>query len=297
MLNGIDIYHGDNISPQSIADMIRAHQLYFAFIKTGTGALGKDRQFMNYWQICRSAGLVCSAYHWFWPTTDPTLQALNFLDQYYKVSRAGVLPPIVDIEWTWNSGDTQTDANELWHQVVPAQRTSNIKEYLNRIELELNVKPIIYTATNFWNELIEDHSSADDNIFFGEHLLWIADPNNNGRKPLPWKNQQPAFTQTHFGEAAHSSDPFDKTDQDTFNGTLLEFLNTAAPGFTLMQKFPFSFIVKDLQRKLQEKGFLHDVADGFFGKKTFEAVAAFQTANALVGNGIIDAQTWNKLLS
>ena len=254
MLNGIDIYHGDDITPQLLNTMIRDHQLYFVFIKSGTGAQGKDSRFTEYWQICRSAGLVCGAYHWFWPASDPTQQANNFIEQYRRVSRAGVLPPVIDIEWTWNAGDRQSDENELWHKVSPPERTRRIREYLGKVQLELGVRPTIYTANSFWNELIRDNASAEDNSFFLEGLLWIADPNGNGRIPGPWQNTTPSFTQTHFGENAHSNDLFEILDHDVFNGNLLQFLNTTVPGFTLMKGFPFSNVVKVITTGIERQG-------------------------------------------
>jgi GH25 family lysozyme M1 (1,4-beta-N-acetylmuramidase) len=297
MLPGIDIYHGDDVNAGIITSMTKNHQLYFAFIKTGTGARGKDSMFPNYWGLCRKAGLVCGAYHWFWPTSDATEQAVNFLTQYRAVNRSGVLPPVVDIEWTWSAGDTQTTANELWNKVSPSHRIPKIREYLTKVATELNVKPVIYTAASFWKELLQDHASADDNNFFSSCSLWIADPNNNGRLPMPWRNSGALFTQTHFGESAESSDPFDKTDQNAFKGSLLQFLNSAVAGLTFSRGFPFSFVIKGLQQALKTKGFLADEADGFFGQNSETAITAFQISAGLVGNGIVDAQTWNKLLA
>lgn len=297
MLKGIDVYHNDPITPQNLGTMVKNNNLYFNFIKATTGGNGKDAAFANYWKISRSAGLLCGAYHWLWAATDATLQANNFITQYKTISRAGVLPPVVDIEWTWNAKDSQTDSNELWHKMPPAQRIPFIKEYLTKIELELTVKPIIYTAASFWNELIQDNSSTDDNLYFSQYFLWIADPNNNKRLPVPWQGTVPAFTQTHFGENSNSGDLFDKTDQNVFNGSTKQLLNKAVPGFTLMRGFPFSVIVKDIQTELQQNKYLVDTPDGFFGNNTEKAVIAFQSANGLTGNGIVDAQTWNKILS
>lgn len=296
MIQGIDVYHNDPLSPQGVAEMIRKHELYFAFIKSSTGANGRDPAFANYWNMCRTAGLLCGPYHWLWPTTDATAQALNFVAQYRTVSRAGVLPPVVDVEWTWNAKDPQTNANELWHSVPQQKRIPFIKEYLLKVETELNIKPIIYTAASFWNELLQPASSSEDNAFFAQYLLWIADPNNNKRLPVPWKDKGALFRQTHFGENSGSSDPFDKTDQNICNGSLKELLNSTAPNFTIMRGFPYSNIVKDIQAELKKKNFLSDEPDGFFGKNTETGVKNFQKAIELVDNGIIDAQTWNKLL-
>jgi hypothetical protein len=294
MINGIDIYHGNNINPHDFADMAKSNSVYFAFIKATTGGNGKDSKFIDHWQMARKAGIVCGAYHFFWPITDSNLQVNNFVTQYKMASRAGVLPPVVDIEWT----KTDSKQNEYWNQVLTTQRILIIKDYLQKIELILNVKPIIYTAYNFWQEYITPFSSADDDTFFAQYKLWIADPNGNRNVPIPWRNSTPLITQNHFGDNVPSSAPlFQQLDNDIFNGNLKDFLNAAMPGLVLMKGFPYSMVVKDLQQVLKTKNFLADTADGFFGTNTDKAVISFQNANGLLGNGVVDAQTWNKILS
>jgi lysozyme len=299
MLKGIDIYHNDPITPQNLSAMVKGHQIFFNFIKSSTGINGKDSAFATNWDMSRKAGMLCGAYHWLWPAEDASLQATNFITQYKTVSRSGVLPPVVDIEWTWNAKDSeiQNDKNELWHNLSPSLRVPFIKEYLDKVESELNVKPIIYTAASFWTELIEQNSFAEDNQYFSQYLLWIADPNNKKKLPKPWKDLKPSFIQSHFGENSNSNDLFDKTDQNDFNGELKELLNITIPGFTVMRGFPFSMIVFEFQKVLATGNFLHDEPDGYFGKNTEKAVMAFQEANGLIGNGIVDAQTWGKLLA
>jgi peptidoglycan hydrolase-like protein with peptidoglycan-binding domain len=64
-----------------------------------------------------------------------------------------------------------------------------------------------------------------------------------------------------------------------------------------MKGFPFSNIVLTLQEKLKGKSLLSDSPDGLFGNNTEKAVKDFQEANQLFANGIVDAQTWNKLFA
>lgn len=294
MINGIDIYHGDTVSQDDLIDMTKNNSLYFIYIKATTGANGKDPLFSSYWNMARAAGLVCGAYHFFWPVTDTGLQLNNFVTQYKQVSRAGVLPPVVDIEWT----KTKAGQKEFWNDVSPANRIIVLKDYLQKMELGFSVKPIIYTATSFWEGFITPHASADDNSFFSQYKLWIADPNNNGKLPKPWVNTRPLLIQNHFGDNVPKTAPiFQRLDNDLFTGNTLQFLNSTVPGFTMMKGFPFSLVVKDLQDALRSKNFLTGEADGFFGTATLQAVITFQNANGLLGNGIIDAQTWNKILN
>lgn len=294
MLKGIDIYHGNALRLDEVIKITKENELFFAFIKSSTGANGKDIKFATNWQLCRDAGLICAAYHWYWPLTDPTQQAINFVNQLKSVSRMGVMPSVVDIEWTYANGVAQIPTNELWRKVPTPQRIPKIKEFLLKVESELHFKPVIYTANSFWNDLIQPYASADDTQFFSQYPLWIADPNNNKKIPKPW--QKARFVQTHFGENAQNNTPYEHLDHDSFTGNLKELLNSTQPGFTMMKGFPFSNVVKQLQQVLKTGGFLTDTADGFFGTHTHDAVVAFQQSVGLTGNGIVDAQTWNKLL-
>lgn len=54
-------------------------------------------------------------------------------------------------------------------------------------------------------------------------------------------------------------------------------------------------IVKQLQQRLQEKGFNPGSIDGVFGLGTKAAVRAFQKANGLEPDGIVGQQTWKAL--
>jgi peptidoglycan hydrolase-like protein with peptidoglycan-binding domain len=53
--------------------------------------------------------------------------------------------------------------------------------------------------------------------------------------------------------------------------------------------------VKELQNKLNAKGFNCGAADGIFGSKTDSAVRSFQRANGLVADGIVGPKTWAAL--
>ena len=54
--------------------------------------------------------------------------------------------------------------------------------------------------------------------------------------------------------------------------------------------------VKTAQRLLNALGYSCGTVDGIFGAKTVSAVKKFQTAKKLTADGIIGANTWNKLL-
>ncbi|MCB0697201.1 MAG: peptidoglycan-binding protein [Chitinophagaceae bacterium] len=288
MLNGLDISHHNTINAQVLRDMSWKNRLYFNFIKASEGATIQDGQFASNWQLSRDAGLICGAYHFLRPFSDPLQQADNFISQYKKVSRVGVFPPVVDIEWA------QSSKGEQWSQLTPAKRLTQIKAFMAAVEHALNVQPIIYTAVNFWNTYVFPQCSNVDNEYFKQHMAWIVNLNGKGAIPKPWSSA--TFWQMHFGENGTGNDPYAHLDQDVFNGSLLEMLNSTLPGFTVMNGFPRSYVVYDMQDVLKTKGFIADEPDGYFGKNTETAVVKFQQANGLTGNGIVDRQTWNKLL-
>ncbi|HEX4850109.1 MAG TPA: GH25 family lysozyme, partial [Puia sp.] len=221
MIHGIDISHFSALNDVGIHAMIREHELYFNYIKASEGMTIQDPKFEEFWKMSRDAGLICGAYHFLRPLSDPTQQANNFLTQYRKVSRAGVIPPAVDIEWT----KTSNSSTEQWNQINPPSRINLIREFISKVELELNTTLVIYTASNFWKDFIQPGCSDDDNIFFAGHKLWLADPNQNGVLPVPWNSVGASFSQIHFGEQATTNDVFDLTDQNVFPGKTLDFLN------------------------------------------------------------------------
>lgn len=291
MIHGIDISHFSALSNDLIREMVREHELYFNYIKASEGMTIQDEKFEDFWKMSREAGLICGGYHFLRPLSDPVQQANNFLAQYKKVIREGVIPPAVDIEWT----KTSNDSPEQWAQIPPSRRIMLIREFISKIEQDLNTISVIYTATNFWNEFIQSASSDDDNDFFSSRKLWLADPNGNGRLPAPWASRGASFTQIHFGEQANTLDTFDNTDQNIFSGKTLDFLNCIESDFTIMNGFPFSFIVRDIQDALIAQHFLNGNADGLFGDQTEQSVRNFQSSSGLAANGTVDAQTWNAL--
>lgn len=292
MLLGIDTSHFSSFTPTQMKAIVKANRLYFNFLKATEGVTIQDEKFIAQWAICRDAGLACGAYHFLRPLSDATAQANNFLTQYKKVSRAGVLPPVVDVEWAKSS-----NGSEQWGQLTAADRVLKVKTFLSVVEAGLTVKPIIYTAPAFWRDFIDPGCSDADTQLFSTYKLWVVDLRNTGSLPKPWLTAGASFVQYHFGEQATTPELYDRMDQNKFPGTLKAFFNIMAPNFTIMRGFPFSFMVKDIQDKLVALGKLAaDGADGLFGANTETAIKAFQGENGLFVNGVIDAQTWNKLL-
>lgn len=293
-LLGIDVSKWDDQwNLNTLIAAVKKNNLYFNFIKATDGNTIVDRSFVSNWQMSRDAGLICGAYHFYRPSVNPSVQADYFLDAYKKVNHAGVLPLVIDIEWTKTSKSPET-----WSKLSGSQRINSVKEFLTVVQTQTGAPPIIYTANAFWNEFFDDYTSADDINYFASFPLWMVDL-KNGKTPIPrpWKNNVPAFIQYHFGENNSTNEPYDKTDQNFYNGSLKDLLNLTIPGYTIAKNYRYSNIIKDIQQALKDKNLLNDDADGFFGNNTDVAIKAFQQSAGLVPNGIVDAQTWNKLLS
>lgn len=150
--------HGIDVSKyqQLIAwDQVKAMQvkkvkLGFAFIKATEGIGNVDPQFKRNWKRSKDAGMIRGAYHFFLATKDGRMQAENFI----KAVNLGVgdLPPVLDIEQTYG--------------VTKDILKGEVREWLNIVETNYNVKPIIYTNIDFYKQNL----GAD----FDSYPLWVA---------------------------------------------------------------------------------------------------------------------------
>ena len=150
--------HGIDVSKyqQLIAwDQVKAMQvkkvkLGFAFIKATEGIGNVDPQFKRNWKRSKDAGMIRGAYHFFLATKDGRMQAENFI----KVVNlnAGDLPPVLDIEQTYG--------------VTKEILKSEVREWLNIVETNYNIKPIIYTNIDFYKQNLGEE--------FDSYPLWVA---------------------------------------------------------------------------------------------------------------------------
>jgi len=150
--------HGIDVSKyqQLIAwDQVKAMQvkkvkLGFAFIKATEGIGNVDPQFKRNWKRCKDAGMTRGAYHFFLATKDGRMQAENFIKAVNLNS--GDLPPVLDIEQTYG--------------VAKDMLKNEVREWLNIVETNYNVKPIIYTNIDFYKQNLGEE--------FDSYPLWVA---------------------------------------------------------------------------------------------------------------------------
>jgi lysozyme len=150
--------HGIDVSryQQMIAwDAVRAMQvkkikLGFAFIKATEGIGNTDPQFGRNWKKSKEAGIIRGAYHFFLATKDARIQAENFIKQVRL--KPGDLPPVLDIEQSYG----------MSREIIRKE----VKTWLDIVENNYDVKPIIYTNIDFYKQNLGED--------FDDYPLWVA---------------------------------------------------------------------------------------------------------------------------
>jgi lysozyme len=201
-VHGIDIsrYQGQ-INWKQVSQMaVDSLHIWFVFIKATEGINVQDDRFRQNWKAARDAGLICGAYHFFYSTRDPLLQAKNFEKQVHLKSRD--LPPVLDIEVSNDQPDSAIRSSAL--------------VWLNEIQIHYGVRPIIYTNVRFYTR----HLGAA----FDRYPLWISRFYLN---QLPNTGRQWTFWQ--HSDAGHVNGISTPVDFNVFNGDSLSLMNLCVP--------------------------------------------------------------------
>lgn len=197
-IHGIDVSkYQQTISWESVKEMkVKNIQLGFAFIKATEGIQNTDPQFKRNWKKSKQAGIIRGAYHFFLATKDGRAQAENFIDAVDL--EKGDLPPVVDIEQTYG--------------VNISLMKKELKEWLNVVELNYGVKPIIYTNVDFYSRYLGQE--------FNSYPLWAAHyyEYNSPRIERNWDFWQ-------HSEEGRVNGILSKVDFNVFNGDSIEFRN------------------------------------------------------------------------
>ena len=160
-IHGMDIskYQSD-IDWQKVSQVHQGNvRINFVFIKATEGITQQDNLFEKNWKNARRAGIVRGAYHFFYSTRDPLLQAKNFERMVHL--RAGDLPPVLDMEVTNDQpGEVIREKSRIW---------------LEEIQRHYGVTPIIYTNLKFYEKYLGDD--------FDQYPLWISHFNEESQPP------------------------------------------------------------------------------------------------------------------
>ncbi len=185
-------------------ELVAGEDVKFAYIQISRKIDDIDAKFETNWESAKNVGILRGAYQRFQPDEDVLGQANLFLEKLGPFVE-GDLPPMLDVE---DSGDLSADAISL-----------SVRQWLEHVEAELGVRPIIYTGRYFWQDTLE---SAD----FTDYPLWIAHYTQGCPTiPEPWDDW--ALHQ-YSSQAVLAGITENTVDVNHFNGTTDDLLALAA---------------------------------------------------------------------
>jgi lysozyme len=202
MLLGTDVSRWDNeiSTPQTIDfNKMLSAGARFTYIKVSQ-AKWLDRDYTINWHTARVAGIPRGGYHFL----DWAMKAEDQADFFsgVLVNDPGEMPPVVDFERTAN---------------VPSNAAQILWAFLQRLEHNMNVIPIIYTGPYFWQEC-GNTSSA-----WLRYPLWIAHYEVSAPKiPAPWKTFK-FWQYSERGNGPQYGGEALGMDMDWYNGTQSDF--------------------------------------------------------------------------
>ena len=152
-VHGIDVSHyQENIDWERLRNAsLNSSPVSFVFIKATEGTTLLDDNFnLNFYEA-KQNDFIRGAYHFFLPDVDAQKQARFFLKQVHL--EPGDLPPVLDVEKVGKLTETQLQ--------------KAVKTWLDIVEKEYGVKPIIYTGYKFKLHYLNTPA-------FDEYPYWIA---------------------------------------------------------------------------------------------------------------------------
>ena len=130
------------------------YPLHFVFIRATVGKDRKDRQFNKNWLGAKENKMIRGAYHYYRPNENSMEQAELFIKTV--TLQKGDLPPVLDIE--------KLPKNQSIENLK-----LGLKRWLNAVESNYGVKPIIYTGERYYDDFLKEE--------FSDYLFWIANYN------------------------------------------------------------------------------------------------------------------------
>lgn len=153
-VHGIDISrYQENINWSLLSNaMIDKKNIRFVFIKATEGDNHVDKYFKQNFKNAKEYGLIRGAYHFWSNKSSAKRQAFFFIAMTQL--RSGDLPPVLDVETAPQHMSIKTFQE-------------NLLTWLEIVEKEYKVKPIIYTYSKFKQEYLSDAR-------FDKYPYWIA---------------------------------------------------------------------------------------------------------------------------
>jgi lysozyme len=160
-LRGVDVSHYQGeIDWQELA----SQGISFAYIKATEGSSHTDEYFEKNWAEAADTVLLMGAYHFFSFSSPGVNQAEHFAEVVGGLS--GKLVPAVDVEYY---GGQQPDQERAKQELAAL---------LNRLEELYDVKPLIYTTYEAYDDLIK--GSFEDYPLWIRNVYWPPDAGFHG---------------------------------------------------------------------------------------------------------------------
>lgn len=204
-LFGVDVSHWQgSIDWASVAD----DGVSFAIVRCSDGLGTIDDYFDENIEGSRGAGLPTGVYQFFRPGQDVIAQAdlmISMINEHGGLL-PGDLPPVIDVED--NGG------------LSPSEVSVAVGDWINRIESELGVTPLIYSGKYFWQDNVQSST-------YSEYPLWAAHYTSGCPNIADQWSDWVIHQYSDAGSVAGISGGVDSND---FNGGLTELLALTVAG-------------------------------------------------------------------
>ncbi|MFJ6355374.1 GH25 family lysozyme [Streptomyces sp. NPDC092046] len=296
-VRGIDTSH-HNTHPIRWSS-VKASGESFVFHKATQGTRYRDPNFAGDFAAALRAGLMAAPYH-FYDAGTGTAQASHFVRTAkaagYDAKRPGQLPPVVDLEKQKN-------------RCPAGVNSTQVAAFLTKTRQAFGVQPIVYISKDFADTCLHGKTAA-----LANSPLFQPRYKSGTKEPAPVGGRSWSIWQ--YTEHGTVPGIRDDVDRNVYKGTLTQLRRLAhlaptgrpaptTPPSSTKPSSPKSWPVlkagsrgtdaRTAQHLLKAAGHRLDT-DGVFGPATTTAVKAFQTRNGLQADGVIGADTWNKLI-
>ena len=257
-----------------LKDVIRLNAVKFCICRTGDGK-DPDNTFQRFYSTVMEAGAIPGSYHYFRADRDGGAQARSMAAELRLVRfiPGQHLPPAVDFEDGANL-NLPGGVYDGSGKVMPIRQVhEELLEFLHELELQLGVRPMLYTGQTFhwWMSQAEPELAKE----YANYPLWTPSyvttltdksrprmPADSKGNPFPWK--EPTIWQyTGSGKfGGYSRD----LDINLFNGdyaALQRFckMSVVGPGAPPVYQAPVVEVKPDPMNTPQAKARISEIGD------------------------------------
>ncbi len=175
-VRGVDISNNNG----SIDWDVLAKHAGFVYIKASEGSGWTDPDYDSYVSEAEARNIPHGAYEFFRPQTSVSAQVRTFVNKVGPI-REGDLPPMIDLEFA-NDSDA---ARAEWLDLSMEERANRVLDYLQQIECETGVIPIVYTSPSFARDIVGTQNFPK---FAHYHIIVAHWGARSPTVPAPWSD-------------------------------------------------------------------------------------------------------------